>query len=30
MSSIAAETISRLNWRIIPLFIVIYIVNFLD
>ena len=30
MSTIARETISRLNWRIIPLFIIIYVINFLD
>jgi ACS family tartrate transporter-like MFS transporter len=30
MSTIACETISRLNWRIIPLFIIIYVINFLD
>ena len=30
MSPHAQETISRLNWRIIPLFIIIYVINFLD
>ncbi len=30
MTSVAEQTIARLNWRIVPLFIVIYVINFLD
>jgi len=30
MPSVAAQTISRLNWRIVPLLGFIYVVNFLD